>query len=161
MYTKEKQGVLNIYIEGFKPALRHAFVGGVESVYSVLNDFDGFQWKDFFQWKVESGKWKVCINELNAKHPSLSPLSRTLPSEKCPVDSSRERNRGVSTIHNQKTNTTQDEYNFTQSPAHMLTCSLEPTPTRIRKLRLHSATAAPSLLRAVVRPNNTNSILSF
>ena len=70
MSTKEKQSVLNIYIEGFKPALRHAFGGGVESMCSVLNDFDGFQWKDFFQWKVESGKWKVCINELDTKHPS-------------------------------------------------------------------------------------------
>ena len=49
MYTKEKQGLLNIYIEGLKPALRHAFVGDVESVRSVLNDFDEFQWKNSFQ----------------------------------------------------------------------------------------------------------------
>ena len=64
------------------------------------------------------------LMEAGAKLASLSPLYRTLPSEKCPVDSSRERNRGVSAKHNPQTNTSPYELKTTSSPRHSVTSSL-------------------------------------
>ena len=85
---------------------------------------------------------------LDAKFASNPPLYRTLPSEKCPVDSSRERNRGVSAESL--------AHSIACSPVHIptdtikLTSSLKPTPTRIRKTQTQfSSTAATSLLMEV------------